>query len=51
MSDANDLGRAAYDRGDRRDLNPYCETDAQHDEWDDGYAQAEFSDNEYDIGN
>lgn len=39
MSDANMLGRDAYLRGDDLSMNPYDESDAQHDEWDDGYRQ------------
>ncbi len=51
MSDAYILGQDAYLRGDDISLNPYDEKDAQHDEWDDGYSQAAFSDTEYDTGN
>jgi hypothetical protein len=51
MSDAYDMGYAAYERGDDIDMNPYDERDAQHDEWGDGYAQANFSGTEYDVGN
>jgi len=46
MTDANELGRAAYLRGDDISLNPYDVRDAQHDEWDDGYEQEEFNDSE-----
>ena len=51
MSDANEMGREAYFRGDSLCMNPYDELDSQHDEWDDGYSQAAFADTEYDIGN
>ena len=51
MSDACDQGYEAYERGDSADMNPFDERDGQHDEWDDGYAQAAFSDTEHDVGN
>jgi ribosome modulation factor len=51
MSDAFSLGAQAYAIGDSMELNPYDERDAQHDEWDDGYAQASFSDSDFDVGN
>jgi len=47
MTDANDLGRDAYLRGDDISLNPYDERDAQHDEWEEGCRQEEFNDSEY----
>jgi hypothetical protein len=40
MSDAYQLGEDAALRGDDVDMNPYDERDAQHDEWEDGYARA-----------
>ncbi len=51
MSDAWQLGYDAYLRGDDIDMNPYDEQDARHDEWDDGYGRADFSDSDPDIGN
>lgn len=51
MGDATKLGQEAYFRGDDFGLNPYDESDFQHDEWDDGYSQAAFGDTEHDIGN
>ena len=37
-------GYVAYERGNDIDSNPYSENDAEHDELDDGWKQAEFSD-------
>ena len=51
MSDAYDQGSQAYYRGDGPEMNPYDERDSQHDEWDDGWYCAEFSDGDPDIGN
>ena len=31
-------GQDAYQRGDDMSLNPYDESDAQFDEWEDGYV-------------
>ena len=37
MSDAYEQGKLAAANGDDEEMNPYCESDAQHDEWDDGH--------------
>jgi len=46
MADANELGREAYLSGDDMSLNPYDGSDAQHDEWYNGYWQEKFNDSE-----
>ena len=51
MLAAYKLGWDAYVLGDDIDLNPYDEANGQHDEWDDGFSEAEFADSDPDIGN
>lgn len=45
-SDAFEMGEAAYDRGDGPEMNPYDPSDAQYDEWNDGWYGAAFHDGE-----
>ena len=40
MSDAYEQGQLAYANGDGPELNPYCDSDAQYDEWEDGFYSA-----------
>jgi len=39
---AYEEGYEAFHRDDLPEMNPYDEKDAQHDEWNEGYADAEF---------
>ena len=41
MSDAYEQGQEAFRRGDTPDMNPFDENDGQHDEWYDGYVDAD----------
>ena len=46
MSDAYDQGRQAYYLGDGPEMNPYDEWDSLHGEWDDGWNEAAFDEEE-----
>lgn len=40
---AYEEGKEAFHRGEHIDTNPYDDRDAQWDEWDDGYIEAEIN--------